>query len=229
MAHHEPHRIHSAGWLRAAVLGANDGLLSTSSLVLGMAAAQTGRGPIVLAAVAGLVAGALSMATGEFVSVSSQVDIEKADLARERFELDDDPHGEHRELATIYRHRGLAPALADEVATQLMAHDDLGAHARDELGMSEITQARPVQAALASAISFATGALPPVLLAALAPSAHFRVAVLVTTVLALGALGFAGGRMSGATPWRAASRVVAWGAVAMACSMLAGRLVGAAL
>jgi VIT1/CCC1 family predicted Fe2+/Mn2+ transporter len=229
MAHHEPHRIHSAGWLRAAVLGANDGLLSTSSLVLGMAAAQSGRAPVLLAAVAGLVAGALSMATGEFVSVSSQVDIEKADLARERSELDDDPHGEHRELAMIYRHRGLDPALADQVATQLMAHDDLGAHARDELGMSDITHARPVQAALASAISFATGALPPVLLAGLVPMQHLRVAVLVITVLALAALGFAGGRMSGASPLRASLRVVAWGVLAMACSMFAGHLVGAAV
>ena len=167
--HRELHRSDRIGWLRAAVLGANDGLISTSSLVVGIAAAHVGPGAVVVAAVAGLAAGALAMAAGEYVSVSSQSDTEDADLARERAELAADPDFERDELAQIYVHRGLSNALATEVAIQLMAHDAIGSHARDELGIHELTRARPLQAALASAASFAVGAAPPTLLAAFLP------------------------------------------------------------
>lgn len=226
MAHAELHRTEHIGWLRAAVLGANDGLISTSSLVVGVAAAQAARGPILLAALAGMAAGALSMAAGEYVSVSSQADTERADLERERRELATEPELERAELAGIYRGRGLTPELADQVAAQLMAHDALGAHARDELGMSEMTRARPLQAALASASAFAAGAAPPVLLAWLAPRAHLDLAVVATSLVLLAILGSLAADLGGAPRMRGALRVMFWGAVAMVVTALVGRLFG---
>lgn len=227
MRHLERHRTAHIGWLRAAVLGANDGLISTSSLVVGVAAAEGGRGPVLLAAMAGLVAGALSMAAGEYVSVSSQADTEQADLARERGELADQPEAEHAELAAIYVRRGLTPALADDVATQLMAHDALGAHARDELGMSEITLARPLQAALASAGSFAVGAALPLLVVLLLPIESVVPATVIASLALLAGLGTLAARLGGASPLRGALRVTFWGAVAMGVTALVGRLFGA--
>ncbi|HUL02621.1 MAG TPA: VIT family protein [Gemmatimonadales bacterium] len=227
MAHGESHRAGRVSWLRAAVLGANDGLISTSSLVVGVAAAQTGRGPVLLAAVAGMVAGALSMAAGEYVSVSSQADTERADLARERRELAASPELERAELAGIYVSRGLTPALAGQVAEQLMAHDALGAHARDELGLSEITRARPIQAALASAGAFGTGAALPVALAALVPLGAVTPAVAASSLALLVVLGATAARLGGAPLARGALRVAFWGAVAMGCTALVGRLFGA--
>jgi VIT1/CCC1 family predicted Fe2+/Mn2+ transporter len=226
MAHRELHRTSQIGWLGAAVLGANDGLISTSSLVVGVAAAQATRGPILLAAMAGMVAGALSMAAGEYVSVSSQADSERADLARERGELATQPEQEHAELAGIYRVRGLSSPLADQVATELMAHDALGAHARDELGITEITRARPLQAALASASAFAAGAAPPVLLAWLAPLARLDAMVAASSLALLAFLGGLAASLGGAPLARGALRVAFWGAVAMACTALVGRLFG---
>jgi len=227
MPHVERHRTQHVGWLRAAVLGANDGLISTSSLVVGVAAAQAGREPVLLAALAGMAAGALSMAAGEYVSVSSQADTEQADLARERQELATEPEKERAELAGIYRTRGLSPELADQVAVQLMAHDALGAHARDELGMSELTRARPLQAALASAAAFAAGAAPPVLLAWLVPLARLQPVVVGSSLVLLVGLGSLAAQLGGA-PWmRGAMRVTFWGAVAMGCTALVGRLFGA--
>jgi len=227
MPHVERHRTQHVGWLRAAVLGANDGLISTSSLVVGVAAAQAGREPVLLAALAGMAAGALSMAAGEYVSVSSQADTEQADLARERQELATEPEKERAELAGIYRTRGLSPELADQVAVQLMAHDALGAHARDELGMSELTRARPLQAALASAAAFAAGAAPPVLLAWLVPLARLQPVVVGSSLVLLVGLGSLAAQLGGA-PWmRGALRVTFWGAVAMGCTALVGRLFGA--
>ena len=202
----ELHRSQHIGWLRAAVLGANDGLISTSSLVVGVAAAQAERAPIMLAAVAGLVAGALSMAAGEYVSVSSQADTEQADLALERRELAADPVREHAELAAIYTSRGLAPDLADQVAEQLMAHDAIGAHARDELGLSEITMARPIQAALASAAAFTVGALLPVLLVAFAPLPSLTLSVGASSLVLLLVLGSLAARQGGASMMRGAIR-----------------------
>jgi VIT1/CCC1 family predicted Fe2+/Mn2+ transporter len=229
MAHREFHRTAHIGWLRAAVLGANDGLISTSSLVVGVAAAQTTKGPVLLAGLAGLVAGALSMAAGEYVSVSSQADTEKADLARERRELAAEPVAEHEELAGIYRARGLSPALADQVARELAAHDILGAHARDELGLTESTQARPLQAASASAAAFAAGALPPVLLVLLLPLAAITPSVASLTLGLLLALGALAARLGGAPMVQGAIRVGFWGAVAMGVTALVGRLFGAAV
>ena len=226
MRHRELHRTRHIGWLRAAVLGANDGLISTSSLVVGVAAAQTARDPVVLAAVAGLVAGALSMAAGEYVSVSSQADTEGADLARERDELADAPDLERAELARIYVGRGLTPELARQVADQLMAHDALGAHARDELGMSEATRARPIQAALASAAAFAAGATLPLLLVLFLPVAAFTPAIVGSSLVLLVALGAVAARLGGAPVVRGAARVAFWGAVAMGCTALVGRLFG---
>lgn len=226
MRHQEFHRTDSTGWLRAAVLGANDGLISTSSLVLGVAAAQASREPILLAALAGLVAGALSMAAGEYVSVSSQADTERADLDRERRELASDPANERIELAGIYEARGLPPELADQVAGQLMARDALGAHTRDELGISETTRARPLQAALASAAAFAAGAALPVLLVWLLPLAFLSPSVVGSTLLLLAALGALAARLGGAPLLRGAARVAFWGAVAMGCSALVGHLFG---
>jgi len=227
MAHTEIHRTDSIGWLRAAVLGANDGLISTSSLVVGIAAAAAGREPVLLAAFAGLVAGALSMAAGEYVSVSSQADTENADLTRERHELADDPEHEHAELAGIYMGRGLSPELARQVATQLTAHDALGAHARDELGISEISRARPLQAALASAGAFAVGALPPVLLATWAPLALLNLLVGGSTLALLAVLGAIAARLGRANLVRGAVRVTFWGALAMVCTSLVGKWFGA--
>ncbi|HEY6196197.1 MAG TPA: VIT1/CCC1 transporter family protein [Candidatus Eisenbacteria bacterium] len=227
MAHRERHRTEHIGWLRAAVLGANDGLISTSSLVVGVAAASPDRAAVLLAALAGLVAGALSMAAGEYVSVSSQRDTETADLAREREELARQPAAEHAELAGIYVRRGLTPPLAAEVASQLMRHDALGAHARDELGIQELTRARPLQAALASAAAFALGALLPVLLAALLPTPLLGLVIGVSSVLLLGVLGGAAAQMGGAPIARGALRVMFWGAVAMAATALVGRFFGA--
>ena len=198
MAHAEAHRTDTIGWLRAAVLGANDGLISTSSLVVGVAAAAATRDPVVVAALAGLVAGALSMAAGEYVSVSSQADTEQADLERERMELATDPEREHAELAGIYVARGLTPDLAEQVADQLTAHDALGAHARDELGLSEITRARPLQAALASAAAFALGAALPVLLVLLTPLETLTRVVSGSSPLLLAVLAGLAARLGGA-------------------------------
>ncbi len=213
--------------MRAAVLGANDGLISTSSLIVGVAAAQTAREPVLLAAVAGLVAGALSMAAGEYVSVSSQADTERADLARERAELATAPALEHAELTGIYVGRGLTPDLAAQVADQLTAHDALGAHARDELGLSEATRARPIQAALSSAAAFAAGALPPVLLVVVLPLAQIAWAVTVLSLVLLLVLGAVAARLGGAPLVRGAARVAFWGALAMGVTALVGRLFGA--
>ncbi len=229
MIHGERHRTAHIGWLRAAVLGANDGLISTSSLVVGVASAQAERGPVLLTALAGLVAGALSMAAGEYVSVSSQADTEQADLARERGELATQPEAEHRELTGIYQQRGLTPELAAEVATQLMAHDALGAHARDELGLSELTLARPLQAALASAGSFAAGAALPLLVVLLLPVGVVVPATIGASLVLLAALGALAARLGGARPLRGALRVTFWGAVAMAATALVGRLFGTVL
>ena len=226
MVHVERHRTAHIGWLRAAVLGANDGLISTSSLVVGVASAQSARGPVLLSALAGLVAGALSMAAGEYVSVSSQADTEQADLARERGELATQPEAEHAELAQIYESRGLTPSLATEVATQLMAHDALGAHARDELGLSELTLARPLQAALASAASFAAGAALPLLVVLLLPVTMVVPATIGASLVLLAVLGALAARLGGARPGRGALRVTFWGAVAMGVTALIGRLFG---
>ncbi len=227
MAHRELHRTEHIGWIRAAVLGANDGLISTSSLIVGVAAAQTSREPVLLSAVAGLVAGALSMAAGEYVSVSSQADTETADLTRERTELATAPAAEHAELAGIYVGRGLTPELAAQVADQLTAHDALGAHARDELELSEITRARPIQAALSSAAAFSAGALPPVLLVVLLPLASVSVAVTGLSLVLLLVLGAVAARLGGAPLARGALRVGFWGAIAMGATALVGRLFGA--
>jgi len=225
--HMERHRTAHVGWLRAGVLGANDGLISTASLVTGVAASGAARDVLLLTGVAGLVAGAMSMAAGEYVSVSSQADTEAADTAREKRELVADPAAEHRELAGIYEARGLTPALADAVATQLMAGDALGAHLRDELGLTEVSAARPLQASLASAGTFAAGALLPVLVAVLAPAAWVTRLVPATALVLLAVLGAIAARIGGAPIGRGAWRVAFWGALAMALSALAGRLFGA--
>ena len=226
MRHIERHRTAHIGWLRAAVLGANDGLISTSSLVVGVASAQADRGPVLLSALAGLVAGALSMAAGEYVSVSSQADTEQADLARERKELATEPESEHAELAGIYVERGLTKELADQVATQLMAHDALGAHARDELGLTEHTLARPLQAALASAASFAAGAALPLLVVLSIPIGSVVPATIGASLLLLVTLGALAAKLGGASPVRGALRVAFWGAVAMGVTAAIGRLFG---
>lgn len=223
----ENHRGDRIGWLRAAVLGANDGLISTSSLVVGVAAAEPDRAAILLAAVAGLAAGALSMAAGEYVSVSSQADTENADLSRERGELAETPEAEHAELAQIYVSRGLTPELARQVADHLTAHDALGAHARDELGIHELTRARPIQAAVASAASFAVGAAPPAILAAVLPMPVLSPGIVGVTLVLLAALGGVAAHLGGAPLTRGALRVAFWGAVAMGCTALVGRLFGA--
>jgi len=222
----ELHRTDRISWLRAAVLGANDGLISTSSLVVGVAAAEPSRAAVLLAAVAGLAAGALSMAAGEYVSVSSQADTEEADLSRERAELAQTPEAERAELARIYTARGVSPALALQVADQLTAHDALGAHARDELGIHELTRARPIQAALASAASFAVGAAPPVILAALLPNGILTPGIVAVTLVLLVVLGGVAAHVGGAPLTRGAARVAFWGAVAMGCTALVGRLFG---
>lgn len=224
--HREVHRSQRIGWLRAGVLGANDGLISTSSLVVGVAAAAPTRDAIVLAAVAGLVAGAMSMAAGEYVSVSSQADTERADLTRERRELASSPEAERAELAGIYVNRGLDRELAMKVADQLTVHDSLAAHARDELGLHSLTRARPIQAAFASAATFTVGAAPPALLAALLPAAGLTRIVVTATLALLLVLGAVAARLGGAPLARGAVRVAFWGAVAMACTAGAGRLFG---
>ena len=226
MAHSEVHRSHRMGWLRAATLGANDGLISTSSLVVGLAVAQPTQSAVLLAAVAGMVAGSLSMAAGEYVSVSSQADTEKADLSRESGELATAPVAERAELASIYQSRGLERELSYEVADQLMSHDVLGAHARDELGINDKTRARPIQAALASAASFAVGAAVPTLLAALMPIASLTLIVVAVTLALLLVLGGLAAQRGGAQVTRGALRVAFWGAVAMGCTALVGRLLG---
>jgi VIT1/CCC1 family predicted Fe2+/Mn2+ transporter len=220
----ELHRSGRIGWIRAAVLGANDGLISTGSLIVGVASAEPSRAAVLLAAVAGLVAGALSMAAGEYVSVSSQSDTEKADLAQERSELATAPAAERAELAEIYITRGLSRALAVQVADQLTAHDALGAHARDELGIHELTRARPIQAAVASAASFAVGAAPPALLAALLPASVLTLGVVGVSLVLLLVLGSVAAYLGGAPLTRGALRVAFWGAAAMACTAAVGRL-----
>lgn len=224
--HTERHRSDRIGWLRAAVLGANDGIVSTACLVLGVAAAGADHGTILMTSVSGLIAGAMSMAAGEFVSVHSQADTENADLARERAELKDNPEAEQRELAGIYVARGLEPALADSVAAQLMAHDALGAHARDELGLSDVTAARPTQAALASAASFAVGAALPIVVVAAAPVSQLILWVSITSLVFLAGLGAASAQAGGAGVWTGTWRVTFWGAIAMAVTAGAGALFG---
>jgi VIT1/CCC1 family predicted Fe2+/Mn2+ transporter len=225
--HAEAHRSGRIGWLRAAVLGANDGIVSTASLVLGVAAAHAGTSNVLVAGAAGLVAGAMSMAAGEYVSVSSQADTERADLRREERELAADPEAELAELAGIYMGRGLDSDLAQKVAVQLMAHDALASHARDELGISETFRARPLQAALASAASFAVGAAAPLATVALSPDATLVPVVAGTSLVLLGALGWLAARVGGAHAWAGAARVVFWGALAMAATSVAGALFGA--
>lgn len=228
MRHPERHRTTRIGWLRAAVLGANDGIVSTASLVIGVAAAGAGRSEIMVAGVAGLVAGALSMAAGEYVSVSSQADTESADLGRERAELAAAPAAEEDELTAIYVSRGLESALARTVAQQLMAHDALKAHARDELGLADATAARPLQAALASAATFAVGAGLPLITATLAPPARLSLLVAGASLACLIALGGLAARAGGAPAGIGALRVGFWGALAMAVTAAAGALFGAA-
>ena len=222
----EPHRTSRIGWLRAAVLGANDGILSTSSLVLGVAAAHATHSSVVVAGVAGLVAGAMSMAAGEYVSVHSQADTEKADLKLERAELKADDKGEHKELAAIYVARGLDPVLAKQVAQQLMAHDAIGAHARDELGISEGSRARPIQAALASAGSFAVGAVMPLLVATMVSPARVIPFVAGSSLMFLSFLGGLAAHAGGAGVTTGALRVTFWGALAMAVTAGVGSLFG---
>lgn len=226
--HRERHRLQHVGWLRAAVLGANDGLVSTASLIAGVASAQAEQAHVLLAGTAALVAGAMSMAAGEYVSVSSQRDVERADLERERRELATDPEHEHAELAGIYEQRGLDASLAREVATQMMAKDALGAHVRDELGMSEISTARPLLAAFSSALSFAGGAIVPLLALMLAPL-RLRVPLVVgVSLVCLVLLGGLAARTGGAPMARGALRVTLWGALAMAATSAVGALFGIA-
>ncbi|WP_267421588.1 VIT family protein [Methylobacterium sp. GC_Met_2] len=227
--HTERHLINRIGWLRAAVLGANDGLVSTASLIVGVAASAAGPVEVLVAGCAGLVAGAMSMAAGEYVSVSSQSDTERADLDRERGELADDPAAEREELARIYIDRGLDEALAHQVADQLMAKDALGAHARDELGISDLTAARPVQAALTSAATFSAGAAMPLLVAAVSPGRIAVFTVSAASLLFLAVLGALGARAGGAPLIRATARVTFWGALAMAVTAGIGSLVGKAV
>ena len=224
--HHESHRSQHSGWLRAAVLGANDGLISTGSLVLGMATAQASSDTILLSGLAGLVAGALSMAAGEYVSVSSQADAEHADIRIERAALEQHPEAELRELTQIYVHRGLEPGLARQVAEQLTAHDDLAAHLRDEVGIHDLQRARPVQAALASAGSFTVGALPPVLLAWLWSGPGLAFAIVASSLVLLAVLGYVAERVAGGGGVRGALRVLLWGSAAQAATALIGWLFG---
>ncbi|MES2343907.1 MAG: VIT family protein [Pseudomonadota bacterium] len=227
-SHREMHLIERVGWLRAAVLGANDGIVSTASLIVGVAAAAQGRSEILVAGVAGLVAGAMSMAAGEYVSVSSQSDTERADLTREKGELATQPELELAELAGIYAERGVEPGLAREVARQLMAKDALGAHARDELGISEMTTAKPVQAAITSALTFAAGAALPLVLAIVTPLPALVPAVSAASIAFLALLGGVGARAGGAPIWKAVARVTFWGAMAMALTAGVGAVFGVA-
>ena len=227
MRHRERHRSERVGWLRASVLGANDGIVSTASLVVGVAAAGTPRSQVIIAGIAGLVAGAMSMAAGEYVSVRSQADTEEADLALERHELATDDTSERAELASIYVSRCLEPALAQQVANQLMAHDALGAHARDELGLFDLQRARPVQAAVASAATFFVGGALPILVMLLAPASILAVAVVGLSLAFLATLGWLAARAGGARSTRGALRVAFWGALAMALTYGVGALFGA--
>jgi len=229
MRHSERHKTHRSGWLRAAVLGANDGIVSTASLVLGVAATGAGTQAVLVTGVASLVAGAMSMAAGEYVSVSSQADTESADLAREKAELAAYPKQEHAELTSIYVQRGLDATLASSVATQLMAHDALGAHARDELGISDTLAARPVQAALASAGSFAAGALLPLVVVLLLPAAWLMWGLAGSSLFFLAALGLVAARAGGSPLLLSAARVSFWGALAMGLTAGVGALFGASV
>ena len=224
--HREIHRGGRAGWLRAAVLGANDGILSTASLIVGVASSQVSTGAVMTAGFAALVAGAMSMAAGEYVSVSSQRDTEEADIKRERFELATDPEGERAELAAIYRRRGLDRELARRVADQLMAEDALAAHARDELGISELATARPIQAALTSAVAFSSGSVVPLLVAMLSRPAALVATVTAASILSLAVLGSVAAKTGGAAPLKGAMRITAWGILAMASTAAVGRLFG---
>jgi vacuolar iron transporter family protein len=224
--HKERHAVGRLGWLRAAVLGANDGILSTSSLIIGVATAQASHQSILVAGFAGLSAGAMSMAAGEYVSVSSQADSEKADLSRERRELKEDPESELKELAAIYIRRGLEKVLALEVAKQLMAHDAVAAHARDELGISDLSTARPVQAAMASAASFSVGGALPLIMALVTPVTYVPYSVAIASLLFLALLGMVGAKIGGAGMVKAALRVTFWGAFAMAVTAGIGWLFG---
>lgn len=226
MTHHESHRSHRTGWLRAAVLGANDGIVSTASLIIGVAAASATHANILVAGVAGLVAGAMSMAAGEYVSVSSQADTENADLEQEKQALEDDFDAEQRELAKIYQRRGLEKGLSHEVASQLMKHDALGAHARDEIGITEMATARPIQAALFSAGSFTIGAALPLAAAWLVPGSRLTITVAAASLVFLVFLGAISARAGGASMKVGAIRVAFWGALAMLATAAVGRLFG---
>ncbi|MDF1779088.1 MAG: VIT family protein [Rhizobiaceae bacterium] len=227
--HIEQHSVHRVGWLRAAVLGANDGLVSTASLIVGVAAASAGTGEILVAGTAGLVAGAMSMAAGEYVSVSSQADTEEADVARERQELIDQPEYELKELAQSFVVRGVEEQTALEVARQLTAKDALGAHAREELGISDITTARPLQAAMTSALTFAIGAALPLIIVLLSTSATLIYAIVIATLIFLAILGALGAKAGGANVLKATVRVTFWGAIAMAITAGVGTLFGAVI
>ncbi|QXB23846.1 VIT1/CCC1 transporter family protein [Lelliottia amnigena] len=227
--HLERHSIERVGWLRAAVLGANDGIVSTASLVLGVASANTSSSGILLAGVAGLVAGAMSMATGEYVSVSSQVDTENAALAQEKGELENDFQGETQELTALYIKRGLNPTLAREVAEQLMEKDALGAHAREELGLTETNSAQPLQAALFSAVSFSAGAILPLIVAWLAPHAYISTFIILTTLFSLAILGYISSVVGNASPVKAIIRITFWSAMAMGLSIGVGHFAGQSL
>ena len=226
MRHNEGHRVHHVGWLRAAVLGANDGIISTASLMLAVAAAGAAPAAVLLAGLAGLVAGAMSMAAGEYVSVCSQADLEAADLDREREELVEDPKGELRELREIYVARGLTPELAQQVAEQLTAHDALGAHARDELGITDTMAAQPLTAAITSALSFAIGAIVPLMVMLLMPSGPVLYGMVLASLLALSVLGVVAARVGGANLYVGAARVVFWGAAAMGATAAVGHWFG---
>lgn len=229
MKHAESHKSHRIGWLRAAVLGANDGIVSTASLIIGVASASASHHTILLTGVAGLVSGAMSMAAGEYVSVSSQADTEAADLAREKLELANDHQNELKELVNIYIGRGLSAQLAEQVAVELSAHDALATHARDELGITEIMNAKPVQAALASAGTFALGAALPLLVVLFAPTQYNTYYVGVTSLIFLALLGGLAAQAGGASLFKGASRVAVWGALAMAASAGVGELFGVAV
>lgn len=226
MTHHEMHFLQRSGWLRASVLGANDGIISTASLLMGVAAAGAGNHALLITGIAGLVAGALSMATGEYVSVSSQTDTEQADLAREARELQEDPDSELRELTGIYIQRGLPQELAFQVAQALSHHDSLAAHARDELGLHDLNQANPLQAALASALAFSSGAALPLLIVWIAPQAQVQLWLICSTLPFLGLLGAVAAKAGGANIWKGISRIVIWGTLAMAATALIGHWFG---
>lgn len=225
--HSETHLIARIGWLRAAVLGANDGLISTSSLIIGVAAASATKNDIIIAGVAGILAGAISMAAGEYVSVCSQSDTENADLSREKKELEENPEFEIAELAKIYEKRGLEKNLAQEVAIQLMKKDALTAHAHDELGISNLTKARPLQAAGASALTFTIGAILPLLMALVSPLNMITTTVSIASIISLALLGIIGAKLGNSNMWRASVRVTFWGAFAMAFTAIVGKLFGA--